>query len=354
MTAHVSNFADSRGGVEQRDAEPETGKPRRRSSLKRTLSNESEPFDSYEEKELRETASTALRSNSGLELVGRSISEESLPEEMIVDATRPLEDDGPDEESNNKIEKPVALASIIEKSDDTKTPPPSPEPKIKPDIFDNDHSTLLKVLRDEAEESNLSSMTPSLTELEAALSDMLERDDDNQSPPKSSEETETTLPIESAPAERAIEAPIEPKIVQTDCEKDKHSRVSVSLKNILGGPEDRTRKNNSTVQPEASEIGEIGPRTGDGRLDHGEAGKSVGRNCGDDCLTGDMPTTEPPEKPSRLHQVTVGESAEVFEKVPTPPRRRNRGSVGAVRDNFRRSIERAATPENPYPNDRLI
>lgn len=136
----------------------------------RNLSNESEPYDdpSYESKELR------AHSDITNKLI-RTISEESLPQEMLDEVDEEIEVDFFDEklakDATNKLKKDCQDHRI-------KTPPPSPEPKIKAQILDNDHSTLLKVLNDEAVDgSNLSSMTPSLTELEAALSDMLEKED---------------------------------------------------------------------------------------------------------------------------------------------------------------------------------
>ncbi|XP_035728823.1 protein PFC0760c-like isoform X1 [Vespa mandarinia] len=128
----------------------------------RSLSNESEPNDpdemSCETKELR-------RSDKS-EIIG-TISEDTL----INYKDKLIEYD----EGDLKM---------------MKTPPPSPENKRKSDnMSENEHLTLLKeVLKEEAataaaaaaDGSNFSSMTPSLTELEVALSDMLEKEQNDQ------------------------------------------------------------------------------------------------------------------------------------------------------------------------------
>lgn len=322
--------------------------------MKRTLSNESEPFDVCEEKELREGDSRmAVRSNSEVKLVGRTISEESLPQEMLENEVDFFEDKRPIElvEENKKNEVKKVSVELM-KSDDTKTPPPSPEPKIKPEIFDNDHSTLLKVLRDEAEESNLSSMTPSLTELEAALSDMLDREEDQSL----REESLGKLQQENRSGEKPLEQPIEPKIVRIDTEKEKSSSaISQSLKTILGASENLSKAEKSLENIfEDSSMTEIDLTNGN-KIEEEKIKKTHPSDVDVENLPPyTSPAGEPPEKPSRLHHTSHEEPQENPGNIPTPPRRRNRysGYTPSILD--RRSLERTATLEKSHPNDRLI
>ncbi|XP_043285850.1 uncharacterized protein [Venturia canescens] len=344
-------------GEKEKEIEGGVDGGRGRRSLERTLPNESEPLDVCEEKELlREGDSRmAMRSDSEVKLLGRTISEESLPQEMLENEVDFFEDKRPiesAEENQKKEDKKVSVEST-RNGDDTKTPPPSPEPKIKPQIFDNDHSTLLKVLRDEAEGSNLSSMTPSLTELEAALSDMLDREEDQ---PSKGEPSEKVRP-EAVAVEKPLESPIEPRIVPLDTEKEKSdSGVPQSLKTILDAPENVPKTEKSTENPsEDPPMVEIDLTNGH-KPEPEKTPKTGFPQVGIENLPPyTCPAGEPPEKPSRLHHNNSHEEAqENSGNIPTPPRRRNRysGYTPSILD--RRSLERTATPENPYPNDRLI
>lgn len=266
-----------------------------------------------------------------------------------------------------------------------KTPPPSPEPKIKAQILDNDHSNLLKVLNDEAADgSNLSSMTPSLTELEAALSDMLEKEDQPDEIAKREYTNGDSKQVDST------EKLLEPKIIPVDRHNavnrdmpDQHSSVSddilvdktsehktsdqssVSLEQILGDststPKKRKEsfcpweekvmmdddlKNNeeseaknldiksSVVMPELR--GSTSEFFGDIEINSKDSAKFIG---------------EAPEKPSRVFQ-NLEDVAEDSKQIPTPPRRKNK-SLGSTKDSVR-IIENYSEDPDPGPNDRLI
>ncbi|XP_003702199.2 uncharacterized protein LOC100880932 isoform X1 [Megachile rotundata] len=250
-----------------------------RTMFTRSLSNESEPNDPCETKDLQ------------TDLI-RSISEESLPKEM-------LEEQELDQMFDEKLAKDVHN-NLKKNLDDwkTRTPPPSPEPK-KPEV-DVDHSTLLKVLKEEAEESNLSSMTPSLTELEAALSDMLEKEDTQDSRHEKDE-----------------------KNIKSDQEGP------VSLGQILKKPT-TVRKVSFCSWEEAVAQSAI-------RNDREFTERQVDLDNGTVSHPGD-PMDLPPEKPSRLNR-----SLEDSE-IPTPPRRKHR-SIMAKKD---------CLEQNGCSNDRLI
>ncbi|XP_076170150.1 uncharacterized protein LOC143148107 isoform X2 [Ptiloglossa arizonensis] len=318
----------------------------------RSLSNESEPDeDAYESKEL----TTANRRPASLI---RTISEESLPREM-------LEQQELDDFFDEKLAKDVH--NNLKKSLDdrmTSTPPPSPEPRIKPEFQDDsDHSTLLKVLKEEAaEESNLSSMTPSLTELEAALSDMLEKE---ESPDLVKDDTKTNGTDEPCPENHQDSG-----ILHTGKRNHEFSKMDeigrsstnartdtpVSLGQIL---EDRkpitTRKVSFCAWEET--VAEMEPnrefteRPTD--LDKNVVSRSSteqGWPTSDQVVA--CPVDPPPEKPSRLNR-TLDDLLEGPEIVPTPPRRRQR-SLGVVKKEIGEVGQNGSAIGDPYTNDRLI
>ncbi|XP_025266710.1 uncharacterized protein LOC105256315 [Camponotus floridanus] len=337
----------------------------------RSLSNESEPYDDpYESKELR------AHSDVTNKLI-RTISEESLPREML---------EGADEEIIDFFDEKLAKDTTNELKKDcqqqrTKTPPPSPEPKIKAQILDNDHSTLLKVLNDEAADgSNLSSMTPSLTELEAALSDMLEKEDQPDEAAKRENTNGDFKQIE--PMEKLLE----PKIIPVDKHNaasgdmpDQHNSVSddilvdktleqtsdqssVSLEQILGDPTSTPKKrkisfctweekimtdvdlknNEEAKNPDAkssgvmSELGSTSEFFKDIEINSKDGAKFIG---------------EAPEKPSRLFQ-NLENVTEDSKQIPTPPRRKNK-SLGSTKESVK-IIENYPEDLDARPNDRLI
>ncbi|XP_015586339.1 uncharacterized protein LOC107263532 isoform X2 [Cephus cinctus] len=374
----TSNTIDSSGGKHQSEK-----------ILRRTLSNESEPFDGYEEKEL----AMDIRSQSSISKLSRTISDESLPQEMLLDVEDFFEE---------KLAKDVQNKMTKDSEDSTesktsKTPPPSPEPKIKAEIQDNDHSILLKVLKEEktGEDSNLSSMTPSLTELEAALSDMLEKEDQQAEVDDAEEVTCQLLHSESG---KSVEQPIEPEIVPV--EKDKYPEgIKDTLTKAAESTSEWDKKNTSTNRPisleqilsdskqevtpsngEESKMVEMDLRNGNvskikNSVEQSEilekkiAAKMLDKimnntpgnpfeeavhilesNDSKDSQISTNPFDEPPEKPSRLHKVDLGESQDQKVNLPTPPRRKHRSNSNARKDEkVRRTVNL-----NPYPNDRLI
>ena len=306
------------------------------------LSNESEPSESaYESKDLHSQASNLIR----------TISEESLPREM-------LEEQELDDFFDEKLAKDVH--NNLKKSLDdwkTKTPPPSPEPKAKPGNTDSDHSILLKVLKEEtAEESNLSSMTPSLTELEAALSDMLEKEDSQEG---SKDETKSSLTNEQLIVKK----------VELEARSSSDSRISdenpgdtnaaddevvreipTSLKQILEEKKLPLRKVSFCAWEESVEA-----RNDQASIDQADHSTDVttsvrrldkDRGVDNKGFSLDVP----PEKPSRLNR-SLDDLVEDADVVPTPPRRRNR-SLGAAKKEP--EVAQNGTVSKHLSNDRLI
>lgn len=343
-----------------------------------SLSNESEPYDdSYESKEL-------LRAHSDItnKLI-RTISEESLPQEMLEDVDDDEEivdffDEKLTKDATNKLKKDCP---------DQRISPSSPEPKIKAQILDNDHSTLLKVLNDEtAEGSNLSSMTPSLTELEATLSDMLEKEDQLDEVIKRENKDRHPEQATVSLTEKLIEPEIVPVKKHNAIDRtvtDQHSsarsnvlvdktaehktdQLSVSLEEILGDsePTTKTRKVSFCAW---EEISMIEPQVSD---DINEA----------TCSDSKSPTIKSMlEQDSDLHEnfedvkINVKDSTgfieESFEKsiksseilqnvmehlveLPTPPRRKNKSI--SVTQELIKTTESHPKDSDPSPNDRLI
>ncbi|XP_054013068.1 uncharacterized protein LOC128894957 isoform X2 [Hylaeus anthracinus] len=324
---------------------PEEDDRRSRRIFGRSLSNESEPDeDACESKELTSRPVSLVR----------TISEESLPREMLEQQElEELFDEKLAKDVHNKLKK-----SLDDQK--TKTPPPSPEPRMKTDFSDGDHSTLLKVLKEEtAEESNLSSMTPSLTELEAALSDMLEKEESQDVKDEARTNGISELVSNSGilTAEKNLAYPRKSEINQSveatgnpvDL-PDERNQTPVSLGQIL---EDRkpiaTRKVSFCAWEET--VDEIETRANREFIE--DLDKTVVSRLNDDsgwASTGQH-VDIPPEKPTRLNRTTEDPVAGTG-IVPTPPRRRNK-SLGAAK----RVIEAAQNGSviaDPYANDRLI
>ncbi|CAK9829007.1 hypothetical protein ANTRET_LOCUS6423 [Anthophora retusa] len=302
----------------------------------RSLSNESEPNeDAYETKDLHCRTSDLIR----------TISEESLPREM-------LEEQELDKLFDEKLVKDVH--NKLKKSLDdwkTKTPPPSPEPKIKSEILDSDHSTLLKVLKEEAAgESNLSSMTPSLTELEAALSDMLEKEESQE---VTREENKSGITNEKLEFQK-----------QPDNSKDQIGglrmddqnlveQVPTCLKQILDDKKPANKRKvsfcsweESVAETDAKCVREFIEDSMD--LDK----KGILRLDGERGYENIIVSMDvPPEKPSRLNR-SLDDLMENTEIVPTPPRRRNR-SLGVAKKEPEVAQNGTVITET-LPNDRLI
>ena len=380
-----------------RKSDSETGDPGK--ILRRSLSNESEPFDSYEEKEL------ALDLQHSR--IHRTISEESLPREMLEAVDSDLDrvdDDQEDDFFEEKVVKNV-LNNITKDStaiNDTKevlkTPPPSPEPKIKAEILGNDHSTLLKVLQEEAATaagSNLSSMTPSLTELEVALSDMLEKRDEQEDPEdpfneKDSLDQENSLEKKEdsrskSTEPRSPEKLIEPCIVPiekerkfqenrdefTDSKDSKKLEVSqdsgfncndleesrpseekvkiVAVELKAGSVINNSENNKSLFEMDKETLS-------DSSKDNLKSYKILSfsfdsKDSKDENNLGD----KTPEKPSRMHRINLTDSVENDGNAPTPPRRRHRSGSSILKENVCRDTKNGSREdEDPYANDRLI
>lgn len=339
----------------------------------RSLSNESEPYDDpYESKELR------AHSDVTNKLI-RTISEESLPQEML---------EGADEEIIDFFDEKLAKDATNESKKDCqeqrmKTPPPSPEPKIKAQILDNDHSTLLKVLNDEAADgSNLSSMTPSLTELEAALSDMLEKEDQ---PDEAKRETTNGDLKQIEPTEKLLEPKIIPvnkhNVVDRDM-PDQHSSVSddilvdktlehktsdqssVSLEQILGDSTSTPKKRKISFctweekimtdvdlkDNEESETKSLDVKSA-GVMSELESTPEFFQDIEINSKGSAKFTGEAPEKPSRLFQ-NLENATEDSKQIPTPPRRKNK-SLGSTKESVK-IIENYPEDLDACPNDRLI
>ncbi|XP_015429922.1 PREDICTED: uncharacterized protein LOC107186543 [Dufourea novaeangliae] len=308
----------------------------------RRLSNESEPDnDAYESKELATGRPASLI---------RTISEESLPREMLEQQVmEEFFDEKLAKDTHNKLRKCL---------DDhmTKTPPPSPEPRIKPEILDNDHSTLLKVLKDDAaDESNVSSMTPSLTELEAALSDMLEQEEphegvkDREGKMNNGGSVKLPLPVGSGSRMDMAGANLGQQITGTS---DDHSQKegSVSLGQILETRKPITNRKVSFCAWEetlmkAEDDREFIERPTDLDKDTVSHPNDVAWGVGGAACATDLP----PEKPSRLNR-NLEDLMENPGDVPTPPRRRHR-TIG------KRELEVAQNGSamiEQFTNDRLI
>ncbi|XP_017762811.1 PREDICTED: uncharacterized protein LOC108552670 [Eufriesea mexicana] len=315
-----------------------------RMTFARSLSNESEPNeDTYEAKELHCHATKLIR----------TISEESLPREM-------LEEPDLDDLYDEKLAKNVRN-NLKKNLDDWKisTPPPSPEMRIKSDTIDSDHSTLLKILKEEAAEgSNLSSMTPSLTELEAALSDMLEKEDSQEG---SKEDNKFNV------ANEQVFKQLEPQIQMNsdglkskeggaktdwnlvDRESKGEDEAPTSLKQILEDRKPVTGRKVSFCSWEES----IAKLESQNDREFADLDKWVTPRGDEDrgmANTG-SPTDLPPEKPSRLNR-SLDDLMENMDAVPTPPRRKNK-SLGPVKKESEVAQNGSALSEH-LSNDRLI
>ncbi|XP_031771438.1 histone H3.v1 [Apis florea] len=246
-----------------------------------------------EEEEEEELRSTALI---------RTISEESLPREMLEEPDDDFFDEKLAKDARNNNMKKCLVDDWNGRSGGT--PPPSPEPKIKPTVLDPDHSTLFKILKEEAaEESNVSSMTPSLTELEAALSDMLEKEDSLEG---------GNRPGKEEPIPKILEPVIEE--LRTD-----EARKKGDEKKQWTTDERKTGRKVSFCSWEESiaDRPPVSPRE-------------------------DNFSTDPPRKPNRSNKSTEEDFSDL---VPTPPRRKNKSGLGSRK-------ESEMTGQNDH--DRLI
>lgn len=347
----------------------------------RSLSNESEPYDDpYESKELR------AHSDVTNKLI-RTISEESLPQEMLEEVDEEIVDFFDEKlakDATNKLKKDCQDQLV-------KTPPPSPEPKIKAQILDNDHSTLLKVLNDEATDgSNLSSMTPSLTELEAALSDMLEKEDQ---PDEIMKREHTSEECKQTSVEKLLEPEIVPvekqnavdRTVSDQCRsinddilvdstlENKTDRLSVSLEELLGDSATPKKRKVSFCTWEEKIMMDVDLKN-DEKSSHDEKSQNFNQvinpdfndsiikselKSSSDILDEDIKAAskdsassveEAPEKPDRLFQ-DLEDVAENLQ-IPTPPRRKNK-SLGVTKESVR-TIDNYHEDPDSGPNDRLI
>lgn len=342
----------------------------------RSLSNESEPYDDpYESKDLHAHLDVTNK-------LIRTISEESLPQEMleVTDEEIDFFDEKLAKDTTNKLKKNCQNQRL-------RTPPPSPEPKIKAQIVDNDHSTLLRVLNDEAADgSNLSSMTPSLTELEVALSDMLEKEDQ---PDETTIRENLNGDCKQNPNEKLLEPNIVPvekhsaidrsatdqhrsanDDILVDRTPERKTQLSVSLEQILDDSEQISEQRKvSFCAWEEKIMTDVDLKTNE----ESEAPESTSKLTSPDSkdsivkselgsssdffenITIDIKDTklieEAPEKASKLYQNSE-DTAEDLGQIPTPPRRKNK-SLGATKESVRTKENYPEDPD-PRPNDRLI
>ncbi|KAI4486038.1 hypothetical protein M0804_006527 [Polistes exclamans] len=292
----------------------------------RSLSNESEPNDpvnvSCETKELR------LRETNK---IIRTISKELLSREMLPDRNTSFFD--VDDEKDLKMKK-------------IQTPPPSPENKIKAEIVDNEHSILLKVLKEEAaiaaEGSNFSSMTPSLTELEVALSDMLEKEQNDQ---------QDISKVEHHPDDRSLSPAggneqIEPKIIPIDKHPDRRNELRpVSLGDILKKNSPKNQRKVSFCAWEEKEL-----IYDDDDDDDDDDNSCVNKDYDKKMIR------DKPNEPMRRYSLDDSIMNDKSENTPTPPRRRHRPSCpsGILREEQSTSINGAKIHSDTEHDDRLI
>lgn len=326
-----------------------------------SLSNESEPFENYEEKEL-------TQSSSLIKKLSRTISDESLPDEMASSVVN----DSFDNKKGSDLLKNGINSSLV----DSKTPPPSPEPKIRANILDNESKIGLRIGRglkknsnDDEAGSNFSSMTPSLTELEAALSDMLEKEEKEPVIEIVDDCQGTNLTHELNVVKTVDDGPIEPKIF--------------SKMNDGGEIISKRRRKEGETNISLGEIFRYG-ETKIGFCDKKLIGKNPfedsddeGESMGDKKSFGDSDSRfenrsknpfdpEPPEKPSRL--INRNQIVETFEenetedrRTPTPPQRKNKhGTISPVSKKINNDFGNESefpiegNSSVPHPNDRLI
>lgn len=248
----------------------------------------------------------------------RTISEESLPREM-------LEQQEPDDFFDEKLAKD-ARNNMKKRLDDWETsgtPPPSPEPRIKPSTaLDPDHSTLFKILKEEAaEESNVSSMTPSLTELEAALSDMLEKEEPQEQVPKILEPVIEELSNNDRNGEAA----------RRQLAAEGERKVAGRKVSFCSWEESIAESRRSEAGPSANL---------DSVLVSAEETEA-------------FPTDIPPKKPNRSNKSPEEDFSDL---VPTPPRRKNKSGplLGVARREPETAQNGTTTSDHHLHNDRLI
>ncbi|XP_017880469.1 uncharacterized protein LOC108625184 isoform X1 [Ceratina calcarata] len=318
-----------------------------RTIFARSPSNESEPSEeAYETKELQNRAGGLIK----------TISEESLPREMLEEDVDEFFDEKHAKDEHNKLRK-----SLDEWK--TSTPPPSPEPRIKPEIQDSDHSTLLKVLKEEAADgSNLSSMTPSLNELEAALSDMLEKEDSQEGFKEAQtngankqilKKLESETKEQSEANKLGEESPMKANSQISGVESDQNlvgqsaegkSEVSASLKQILDMKAIGRKISFCSWEESVAKM-----ESPDDQLEIEVQVDSDKDNRKIENVV--CPTDIPPEKPSRLNR-SLEDVIENTDTAPTPPRRRNR-SHGMTKRVSEVTRNGSVITES-LPNDRLI
>ena len=359
------------------------------------MSSEGEPFDSYEEKELD-------LQHSGIH---RTISEESLPQEMLEAADSDPYEADEDDFFEVKLAKDVQNnltkdSSPNESEEVLKTPPPSIEPKIKAEILGNDHSVLLKVLQEEAAVtgSNLSSMTPSLTELEVALSDMLEtkdeqeydidpedafdhKDDCNQ---KNFIEKKEEGSRSKSTETRSLEKLMEPYIIPVEKKRkfqendnlirnEDHKELEVSNDvGFNGDALESLKDSEDNVKIVAVELkdGSVISNSENNNLSYGIEKEILNDSSKNNITSYEILNfsfdskgskdensfaDDTPEKPSRMHRINLTDAVENDWNAPTPPRRRHRSGSGVLKENiFRKAKNGSREEEDPFANDRLI
>ncbi|XP_046604453.1 uncharacterized protein LOC124297450 [Neodiprion virginianus] len=347
--------------------------------LTRSLSNESEPFEGYEEKELTLDIQSQPSSISKL---SRTISDESLPGEMSGIN---------DSHGENIAGDKSGTGEPGSNSKDSKTPPPSPEPKIRAEIFDNQglpgvRPTSLKISREDEGGSNLSSMTPSLTELEAALSDMLEKADLDEPRPGFSHddhvedsadsnlrhvEVVAKSTDEKPVASKNCPAPIEDEVGLGSGEegdlfvpRQRKNNAKISLGQILtdGGSQvtgERVLGNVESVSP----AGKSSPRrkmavtTSKNPFEESDEDQEETSQASKIAHPVNPFDVEPPEKPSRLHKIVLDQSSPEPTDLPTPPQRKNKHGASSPTTKTAPNHQDSEFPirdSAPHPNDRLI
>ncbi|XP_016845524.1 nucleolar and coiled-body phosphoprotein 1 [Nasonia vitripennis] len=321
----------------------------------------------------------AAANDSAAAAVQRTISEESLPREMLVDEEEEEEEEDVEQESFD-VEKSAKDASneltrqtSANESENFSTPPLSPETKSQASSSSNPSCPTKSQQRNPgsaeptaasavaAVESgdNLTSMTPSLMELEAALSDMLERKDEEER--RASEESgqqrrllqvdeeEEEEQEEEKEEDKSSDKSPEPQIVPVKRNRPLED-VEADLRKV--SPQPATKMQQQQQQQQAGE--EERQPAKSLLIDFQRVDRMNPFNdLKSDEHEFDLSTDEPPEKPSRLHRISlIEESIDEPLIVPTPPRRRHRS-----KSNLNSPSEASAVAEvfrHATYNDRLI
>ncbi|XP_051175524.1 general transcriptional corepressor trfA-like isoform X2 [Leptopilina boulardi] len=284
--------------------------------------------------------------------IHRTISEESLPIEMLEAVDSDLDKADDDDFFERKTTKDVQnrlMKNFVSTEDKNSkeiinTPPSSPVTKIKADVVDNDHSALLKVLQEEA----------SLLELEIALSDMLEKKNDEQDEEQTdSLEIITIKNDDVTKSEEKLIEPVDKEKIFIDKLKHKDENKLQNMENSNKSSKDRVKivavelKNNNTLEKKKEILHDLSKNNVNNILNNALDSKAyeMENSHGD----------EAPEKPSRMHRINVtNNSVENYDdNVPTPPRRRHRSGSSILKENVCRPTIKSKN-EDPYINDRLI